>query len=261
MEWSELDGSLPLELLSRFTKMSKDVFRDNLVGVYLHGSAVMGCFNPEKSDLDLSLVVNNTIPSTVKLEFMEKAVRFNEEAPQKGFEWSIVKKAVCRPFLYPTPFELHFSNSHLKWFQKNPEDYIQKMQGVDRDLAAHFTIIKHQGRVLYGEKITEVFGKVPKEDYIDSICSDVENACEDIISHPVYIVLNLCRVLAFLQDSLILSKKAGGQWGIRSLPKEYQPVIQNALESYRGSTEVSLFSEESIQQFAVYMVSQIEKLK
>ena len=31
-----------------FTKESKRILGDNLVGVYLHGSAVMGCFNPEK---------------------------------------------------------------------------------------------------------------------------------------------------------------------------------------------------------------------
>ena len=74
------------------------------------------------------------------------------------------------------------------------------MKGMDKDLAAHFTIINKYGIVLYGEKIDSVFSDVPLRDYIDSIFCDIENAPEDIIDQPVYIVLNLCRVLAFLKN-------------------------------------------------------------
>lgn len=37
------------ELLSRITEMSRKVLGLNLVGVYLHGSAAMGCFHFEKA--------------------------------------------------------------------------------------------------------------------------------------------------------------------------------------------------------------------
>ena len=40
-------------LLEEFVEQSKSILQDNLVGVYLHGSAVLGCFNPQKSDVDL----------------------------------------------------------------------------------------------------------------------------------------------------------------------------------------------------------------
>ena len=44
-------------LLSKFTEETRNILGDELVGVYLHGSAAMGCFNPAKSDLDLLIVV------------------------------------------------------------------------------------------------------------------------------------------------------------------------------------------------------------
>ena len=138
------------DLLIRFTEMSRAALGDNLVGVYLHGSAAMGCFNPQKSDLDLILVVEKEIPDAAKLEFMRYVVELNEEAPAKGIELSIVKKVYCDPFVYPTPFELHFSCTHLNWFREKPEDYVEKMKGTDKDLAAHFTIIRKYGIVLYG---------------------------------------------------------------------------------------------------------------
>ena len=45
------------DLLERFTAMSRRIFGGNLLGVYLHGSLAMGCFNPKKSDLDLLLEI------------------------------------------------------------------------------------------------------------------------------------------------------------------------------------------------------------
>ena len=248
------------DLLRQFTEMSREILRNNLVGIYLHGSAAMGCFNPQKSDLDLILVVKEDIPDTVKMEFMDHVIKYNEMVPAKGLELSIVKKEFCNPFIYPTPFELHFSISHLKWFQDNPEDYIEKMRGTDKDLAAHFMIINTYGLVMWGDEIRDVFGKVPKEDYIDSIWCDIGNAREDILADPMYIVLNLCRVLAYLQEGLILSKKSGGEWGIRALPQEFHALINDALCSYMAEGQMTVSSDTALH-FADYMIVQIEKRK
>ena len=40
-------------VINSFVEKSKEILQDNLVGVYLHGSAVMGCYNPANSDIDL----------------------------------------------------------------------------------------------------------------------------------------------------------------------------------------------------------------
>ena len=92
-----------------FTAESKRILGDNLVGVYLHGSAVMGCFNPQKSDVDLLVVVNEEPTDAVKRAFLNMVVSLNETGPAKGIEMSIVERSVCKPFAYPTPFVLHFS--------------------------------------------------------------------------------------------------------------------------------------------------------
>lgn len=245
------------DLLRRFTEMCKETLGDNLIGIYLHGSAAMGCLNPRKSDLDLILVVEKEIPDAAKLEFMRNVVILNEEAPAKGIELSIVKRAYCDPFVYPTPFELHFSCSHLKWFRENPEDYVDKMKGIDKDLAAHFTIIRRYGIVLYGAGIEEVFGEVPVKDYIDSIWFDVENAREDIMENPLYVTLNLCRVLAYLQEGMVLSKQAGGEWGVRTLHKVFHGLIETALECYKTDREMTV-DKELAREFAGKMLVKIE---
>ena len=129
--------------LDTFAAETVRILGDRLTGVYLHGSAVMGCFNGSKSDIDLLVVTKDGLSSPVKRQYMDMAVQMNEQAPAKGIEFSILREDVCRPFVYPTPFELHFSIAHLAWYRADPEDYIAKMNGTDRDLAAHAAILYH----------------------------------------------------------------------------------------------------------------------
>ena len=48
-------------LINSFVERSKEILRDDLVGVYLHGSSVMGRFNPQKSDIDLIIAVDHPL--------------------------------------------------------------------------------------------------------------------------------------------------------------------------------------------------------
>lgn len=244
-------------IIKKFVRQSKDILGNNLVGIYLHGSAVMGCFNDKKSDIDLLVVVNNILSDEEKLRYMDMVVQLNAFAPSKGIELSIIRKYVCKPFIYPTPFELHFSIAHLDWYKRDSYDYIKKMKGTDKDLASHIMIIYHRGLCLYGEEICNVFEDVGQKVYLESIWYDIEHSEEDIIENPVYITLNLCRVLAYKQEKLILSKHEGGKWGLDNVPERYCKLIQQALDEYASVRVMELDEEEAIE-FAKYMIEQIQ---
>ena len=76
-------------VINCFVEQSKEILKDNLVRVYLHGSAVMGCYNPAKSDIDLIIVVKDSIDDSVKRAFMDMVVELNSKGPAKGIEISI----------------------------------------------------------------------------------------------------------------------------------------------------------------------------
>jgi streptomycin 3"-adenylyltransferase len=244
------------ELLGGFVEDTKALLGENLVGVYLHGSLVMGCFNPQKSDIDLIVVVDAPLSDAVKRAFLETVVAYNAIGPAKGIEMSVVLRAVCRPFVYPTPYELHFSAGHLDSWRADPDAYIRRMKGVDKDLAAHFTIINKRGRCLYGAPIRAVFGEVPREAYLDSLLYDVEGAPEEITEYPMYLTLNLARVLAWREAGLVLSKQEGGQWALEHLPPEYRPLIRDALREYCENAEV-VYEEALARRYANYAIDRI----
>ena len=220
-------------VIESFVSHSRQILGENLVGVYLHGSAVMGCFNPAKSDLDFIVVIAHSMTDETKRAYMDMVLALNVDGPAKGIEMSIVLREVCKPFVYPTPFELHFSERHINWYNENPADYVQKMNGSDKDLAAHFTVIRARGKCLWGAPVSDVFAEVPATDYMDSLWEDICDAPEEIENNTMY----LTRVMAYKKEGLILSKKEGGEWALKNLPEEFALVIRTALEEYAAASE------------------------
>ncbi len=239
-------------LLNDITEMCTRVFQESLIGIYLHGSLAMGCFNPAKSDIDLIVVVKSPPSDTEKLAFMNSIVELDECAPAKGIEISIVQKRFCNVVTYPTPYELHFSNMHLQWFLEDPQGYIRDMHGTDKDLAAHFMMINKSGILLYGEEIAKTFANIPRTIYLDSIWSDIEHSSEDVLDDPVYVILNLCRTMAYVHDNQILSKEQGGLWALHALPERDRPLIATALSNYRSEGDAPIDVQRA-QSFATTM--------
>ena len=247
-------------LTDRFVKCAREILKENLLGVYLHGSAVMGCYRPDKSDLDFLAVVREDMTDADKRAFMDSVIMLDAAGPAKGIEMSVVTRDVCNPVVYPTPFILHYSRMHTEWYRRDPEDYIRKMNGTDRDLAAHFTVIRERGKCLYGLPVREVFSKVPEQDYLDALWDDISGAEEEITENPMYLILNLARVLAYLQEKKVLSKKEGGEWGLEKLPEEYRGMIRSALREYTEGAGGQYDAEEA-KRYAAYMLERIRKEK
>ena len=257
-----IDVQIPDNILNGFVESARETIGENLLGVYLHGSAAMGCFNPKSSDLDLLVGVKETLDDSTKHLFIDRVVDLHEEfvklsgSSHAGIEMSVLLQKDCNPFVYPTPFDLHFSAMHLKWYKDNPDDYVQKMKGTDEDLAAHITITRARGRRLFGMPIEEFFGEVPAENYYDSIRGDVENAESEITENTNYLVLNLARVLAFKKAGLVLSKLEGGQWALENIPSEYHAIVKAALAEYE-SGEPAQYDKSQAVNYAKFMLGLI----
>ena len=76
------------DLLKSFITKSQKILCDNLIGIYLHGSAVMGCYNEEKSDIDLLVVVKQAIPNNIKHHFMDMVVELNTQTSHIDFSYA-----------------------------------------------------------------------------------------------------------------------------------------------------------------------------
>ena len=246
------------KILNQIKTACTGIFPTNLIGIYVHGSLAFGCFNWDKSDIDFIIVTRLSPTLQEKERLIKELLKIDKICPPKGLEMSLVLEEYCRNFLYPTPFELHFSNTHKQKCSDNLSDYCAHMNGTDKDLAAHFTIIKQAGITLYGKKVDDVFEDVPKANYLDSIKYDIENAVSEIVENPIYIILNLCRVLAYIKDDVVLSKQQGAYWGLENIPTKYAGLINKAEKSYCSKEPFLMdMGDALLTDFSEYMLEQI----
>lgn len=189
-------GSRALALLDTVAGSYEEILGKNLVGIYAHGSLAFGCFSWERSDIDFLVVAKSALALNEKVALLDVLTRLEDKAPARGFEMSVVSEKDCRDFVYPTPFDLHFSALHREKYKIAPQAYCSAMHGTDKDLAAHFTVTKAVGKTIRGRSVSSVFGDVPRADYIDSLLTDISDSPKKTEAFG-YAVLSLCRTLAF----------------------------------------------------------------
>lgn len=247
------------QLLKFLSEGYAGILKANLVGIYLHGSYVLGSYNEQISDLDYLVVVHQKLKDFEKNELMDYTLeKLLPLAPNKGLEFHILELTKTQGSKFPMSFDFHYSNMHKFSYLENRQDFINSMQGQDEDLAAHIMITRLYGEALIGAPIEKVFGTVDREIFLKSIFSDISDAEANIVKEPMYFILNLCRVLAFKSDNLVLSKKAGGQWGLKNLPIKYKKLIKLALADYTGDSLVSAsYNTEELKKFARDLIALI----
>ena len=234
-----------------------DLITANLVGVYLHGSLALGCFNPDRSDIDLLVITHRPLDLETELNLV--ALLLPNSAPYepakelRPVEISFLSWKHLHPWRHRTLTTLHYSEH---WRGKVEQIFSDEPR-PDPDMAAHVTIMHYAGICLHGAPVAQAFPVVPERDYVAALLYDFEGFRDHIASYPVNSILNACRVAAYLVDQQICSKETGGVWALNHLPGEYQSVVKQAARIYRGETPEVAFDKEALDAFAALMTEQI----
>jgi streptomycin 3"-adenylyltransferase len=229
------------------------VLGSNLVGVYVHGSAALGGFNPAKSDLDYVAVVENALTADERRALAAVLLPLHGTSGfAKGVEMSIVEgRFAGHDFRHPTPYEFHMGTPE----QVRLHGLAHDSEHCDPDLASHFAVIQARGICVYGRAIGEVFAPVDHALFLTSNLADIASYRETIKHDPVYAILNLCRTLCGLRKGAVLSKEEGA---IRYLEgaAEFRTLVETALGDYRSS-RVSAYDSDEAQRFVGSMLEAI----
>ena len=252
--WADCPAPVRAQVMG-FRDALTESLESNLIGLYLHGSLAMGCFNPACSDIDLLAVTRQGMLVETKRRVTELLLR-NSGAPNP-IEISSLREADLCHWEYPTPYDLHYGEDWREKYQhalasnewQTWNDQAQK----DADLAAHITVTLHRGICLYGKPIAEVFPPIPPEHYLASILDDFDWGYRRLGPFPVYFILNACRVYAYLREGRICSKDESGGWAVSVLPQEFREIVGRALDVYRGQRIAGEFERTELERFAAHL--------
>ncbi|QQZ59148.1 DUF4111 domain-containing protein [Paenibacillus sonchi] len=243
-------------ILDRFTAIFREELEADLAGIYLHGSLAMGCFNPVGSDIDILVVIRTPLPHARAARIAQKLLALRDDIAN-GLEISVIREAVLASVACPTPCELHFSDYHRERYRADADYLCGGYE--DADLASQIAVAYYRGRTLYGEPLARQYPPVNPSAYLSSILHDIADAAAEIMDNPMYITLNLCRVLYYLQEGKIASKREGGEWGTAGLPPEFKELVQVCLNQYNGVPEDRQVQPGQWAAFAGYMLGVIDK--
>ncbi|NLV92015.1 MAG: DUF4111 domain-containing protein [Firmicutes bacterium] len=239
--WESCDDDVKLFLLDLVEGLRSQL-GSQLTGIYLHGSLAMGSYYRPKSDMDLIVVVKKPLGPELAEDLGVAVATHAIGRPSVGsIELSVITAEVAKKVPVPTPFEVHYSSQWHEQILRREIDYTKER--TDSDLLSHLTYVLQRGICLFGKPIAEVFGAVGWEHFMASVLADCQWILEGdhILESPYYGVLNLCRVLQLCSEDSqrVYSKDEGGEWGLAHLPREYHPIIQQALAVYRSADAVT----------------------
>jgi len=173
--------NLPSEVVAQINKVVniwKKHLDNQLVGVYLHGSIVLNAFIPESSDIDLLIVVEDSLDIPTKLAIAKDIIEI--DGKPNPLEMSAIRLSDVNPWKTPGNCVFHYSNFwRNRYLEKlsNPhaDCYVVDSEFPDADVTSYIKLICQCGIVLYGREVKEVFSDISDEDFWEAISKDVDN--------------------------------------------------------------------------------------
>jgi streptomycin 3"-adenylyltransferase len=243
--------------LDAFVAGVQEIFGDDLVGVYLGGSAALGSFGPH-SDVDLLVVLEH--PSSAEARHRLGALcltlsqRRGQPAPPHLIELDVVARASVDPWRYPAPLDFHYSESLREAFERGDE--MPWRVETYTDLACALTIVNASGIVLAGPPPAHVLPTIPIHDYRAAIQVDRQWCLDNLEKFTLHVVLSLPRVWAGLETDGVHSKATAAEWALPRLPEELRPVLEHALAVYRGEAEES-WAGPPVDDYVAWLIERI----
>lgn len=194
------------EMVQRLTVYLKD----QLVGVYLFGSASYNAYESGLSDLDVQAIVKDPLHTVNKQAVI---CRLNQGAlpcPATKLEFVVYAQSTVYPASRHPRFELNL-NTGL-----HQPDHISLNPANE---SSHWFLLdiamgRERGRKLHGPDTTDAFGAIPRRWILEAI-ADSLNWHQANELNSANSVLNACRGWRFIATCEFSSKLDGAKWAMK----------------------------------------------
>lgn len=210
-----------------------------LVGVYLHGSAVLGGWTASRSDVDVIVVVADGSGAAAEAALRAALLQAATECPGAGLECSVVTRGAAATPVEPWPFVLHVASTG---------GGARCMEGSsipgDPDLLMHYLVAREHGWAEAGPPAAEVFGAPPRATVLRYLHGELAWGLEH--GTEPYAVLTALRAVAYARDGLVLSKVDAGRRALEAPGAPWPAdLVRRCLLAQQGGAEPALPSPEA----------------
>jgi hypothetical protein len=223
-----------------------DALGQDLAAVYLHGSAVLGGFRWDRSDLDVLALSREAISDHQLREVVRVLAPL--AYPANGLEFSLVTTGEASPSAFPAPrFQLHETTDGLDRAGRVIDG---RAREGDSDLILHLAVCRESGVAIVGPPPRSMLAEAAECTILSAMRDEIHWAREHA---PLeYLVLTSARAWLFVETHRISSKIEAGEWAAQRYAEP--AVIDGALARQRGA------EAEMARDAAESLADQVERL-
>lgn len=251
-------GALPQ--LDRIRELVVEVLGGAIVGVYLHGSAVLGGLRP-RSDLDILVVTTQPTTHDEKQRMTDGLLANSNRDEIPGFErpveLTIAVQSDVRPWRYPPPIDFQYGEWLRDRFERGE---LEPERPTNPDLTIVLQAALHASRALVGSPAAEVLDPIPPADLRRAMTDELDSLLADLDTDTRNVILTLARIRVTLATGEIRSKHGAADWVLARLPAEHRPVLAHARAIHLGDEDERWDDlHERIQPFVDHLIAEIRR--
>jgi hypothetical protein len=244
------------QVLGEYVALVHKALPSFLDGLYLHGSLALGAFDPRLSDIDFISIASRRCSATD----IDSLRAIHNSLRQR----------------YP---QAHLEGSYLQWddlgrFEDTIPPYPHIHDGI-LHAGGHFDInavtwwvLKHRGIAVVGPPAEYLDIQVDWDDLIAKMHQNMNTYWASFTTNPQrmlwlltddgvhWVVLGVLRQFYTFRERAITSKTGAGIYGLQHTPRQWQRLIQEALD-IRAGIGVSSYQSRVVRALSVYVFLQM----
>lgn len=238
----------------------EDTFKDDLLAVYLYGSAASGTLQ-KYSDIDLFVVLARNSTQEEKAKLVTSLLNMSGiymQSEKLPLELTIVKLTDINPWNYPPKFDFQYG----EWLRQQFEDgNIEPWSTKEMpDLASLITQVLLASKTLIGLNPDQLLCPVPHEDFLASVKDAIPHLLAEIDTDTRNVLLTLSRIWYTVETGAICSKPAAADWAMSRITENHRSVLARAKAIANGEIKEDWSDlRDLIKPCANFIVSKIGK--
>ena len=246
--------------LDAIVRLVRDVLGDDLVGAYLHGSAVLGQLRP-RSDTDVLVVARRGLAPAERRALTDGIMAISGRrargGPARPIELTVVVQSEVRPWRYPPRSEFLYG----EWLRDGYERGDVPAAEESPDLAPLISMVLLGNRAVFGPPPADVLDPVPAADLVRAVVHGIPGLLDDLEPDTANVLLTLARIWTTVATGEIRAKDAAADWVLGRLPEEHRPVLARARAVYLGEVEVERWDDlrSQLRPHADFVIGEIER--
>jgi predicted nucleotidyltransferase len=219
-------NSIVLLLLAK----SRDILKNNLLAMYLHGSIAAGDFNHDKSDIDFIIVIEEQISDKIipKLRQMHNDLLSLDSVWGKRLEGSFVCRDLLKHIEPPIEPRPNINGANFSIVPYGYEWVLEKYVLREKSIVVTGPPPETLIAPISFREINEALKKLLRQDW-KPLLQKSSRLHEE--GYREYAVLTMSRCLFTFSQNKIVSKKKAAEW-VRNRFPEWTDLINSALSGF-----------------------------